>query len=297
MNKKNFLTGFVFLMFFLSLHAQHDTIVLWPGGAPGALGTAPEDVPVLICYHAKVNPMHSAVLICPGGGYITLAMDHEGKQIAEWFNQQGMTAFILRYRVNSWDKKKYAWPYPFYDASRAMRYIRFRAQEWGLDTARVGIIGFSAGGHLASTVGTHFDTDERNLSDPIDRLSARPSFMILCYPVISIRSPYMHSGSKAMLLGNATDTTFLKEYLSNETQVKRNTPPVFIFQTNEDKVVPAEHSISFYLALRQAGVPVEMHIFEPGPHGVGLAKNNEVLRVWPDLLKRWLISKQMLAPK
>jgi acetyl esterase/lipase len=285
----------LFWIIVIPIFSQKDTIILWPGGAPGALGKAPEDIPVLICYHAKNNPTHAAILVCPGGGYITLAMDHEGKQIAEWFNANGVSAYILKYRVNSWDRKKYAWPSAFNDASRAMRYIRYRSKEWNLDTYKIGIIGFSAGGHLASTMGTHFDTDKIISADPIDRLSARPSFMILCYPVISIKEPYMHSGCKSMLLGNNADTVFLNQYLSNETQVKPNTPPTFIFQTNEDKVVPAEHAVSFYLALRKAGIPVEMHIFEPGPHGVGLAQSDNVLHVWPDLLKTWLKGKKIIV--
>jgi len=292
---KNILLFLLIVFSVFPIYSQHDTIVLWPGGAPGALGKAPEDIPVLICYHAKNNPTHAAVLICPGGGYITLAMDHEGKQFGEWFNSIGVSAYIVKYRVNSWDKKKYAWPNAFNDASRAMRYIKYRSKEWNIDTTKLGIIGFSAGGHLVSTVGTHFDTDKRSMTDPIDKLSARPNFMILCYPVISIRKSYMHSGSKSMLLGNNADTAYLKEYLSNETQVKPNTPPTFIFQTNEDKTVPAEHAVSFYLALRKAGIPVEMHIFEPGPHGVGLAKSDSVLSVWPGLLKTWLVGKGIVA--
>jgi acetyl esterase/lipase len=293
--KKLFATLLV-LIISIPVFSQHDTIVLWPGGAPGALGNAPEDIPVLICYHAKNNPTHAAVLLCPGGGYITIVMDH-GEQFGEWFNSIGVSAYVVKYRVNSWDKKKYAWPSAFNDASRAMRYIRYKSEEWNLDTSKIGIMGFSAGGHVASTVGTHFDSDKRNLSDPIDKLSARPNFMILCYPLISIKEPYanVNASSRSWLLGNNADSVFLNQYLSNETQVKPNTPPTFIFQTNEDKGVLAEHAVNFYLALRKAGIPAEMHIFEPGKHGIALAKSDSVLSVWPSLLKTWLIGKNIVA--
>ncbi len=275
--------------------AQSQEIILWPSGAPGALGTAPEDIPSITVYKAKSNPTHAAVLVCPGGGYITLAMDHEGKQIAEWFNSLGVTAFILKYRVNNYENKKYGYPAAFNDASRAIRTIKYRSSEWGIDTSKLGIMGFSAGGHLTSTMGTHFDMGNPLATDPIEKLSSRPTFMILCYPVITFKEATgAHLFSRQMLLGKDPDPK-LVEFLSNETQVKPNTPPTFIFQTNEDETVPAENAVSFYLALRKLKIPVEMHIFEPGKHGVGLAKNDPVLSVWPSLLQTWLAGKGILA--
>lgn len=294
--KKIFILLLGFYITCYQLSAQKDTIVLWPDGAPGALGKDAADIPLIICYPAKNNPTHAAVLVCPGGGYATLAMDHEGVQIAEWYNSIGVSAYILKYRVNTWDHKKYGYPWAFRDASRAMRYIKYKSAGWNLDSAKIGIMGFSAGGHLVSTVGTHFDSDNSGATDPIDKLSARPAFMILCYPVISMKAPYMHSGSRENLVGKSPDSTLLIS-VSNETQVKPNTPPTFIFQTNEDVVVPAEHAVSFYLALRKQNIPAEMHIFEPGQHGVGLAQKNPMLSIWPKLLKNWLISKKIVDPR
>lgn len=274
--------------------AQMQELVLWSEGAPGALGKASEDIPTITYYPAINNPTRAAILICPGGGYTTLAMDHEGKQIAQWFNGLGVTAIILKYRINNYENKKYGYPAAFNDASRAMRTIRSHAAQWNLDTAKIGIIGFSAGGHLASTLGTHFDQGNLSATDPIEKMSSRPSFMILCYPVITMTDPFTHSYSRQMLLGKEPDAK-LVELLSNEKQVKANTPPTFIFQTNADNAVPAENSVYFYLALRKEHIPAEMHIFEPGQHGLGLAQRDSVLSVWPSLLKTWLIGKKIVG--
>jgi len=258
--------------------------LLWPSGAPGAVGTEELDRPTLSIYlPAAEKASGAAVVICPGGSYRNLAMDHEGKQVAEWMNTQGLAAFVLKYRLGP----RYHHPAPLDDAQRALRYVRLHADEFRIQTDRVGIIGFSAGGHLASTAGTHFDTGKPDAADPIDRQSSRPDFMILGYPVITLEPPYAHQGSRNMLLGNEPDPQLI-QLLSNEKRVTAETPPTFIFQTTEDKTVPAENSVLFYLALRKAGVPAEMHIYERGPHGVGLGGKDEILVTWPPRMADWL---------
>lgn len=258
--------------------------LLWPGGAPGALGTDDADRPTLTAYLPPPDrAAGSAVVVCPGGGYAHLAVDHEGRQIADWLNAHGVAAFVLNYRLGP----RYHHPAQLQDAQRALRTVRSRAKDWGIAPGRIGVWGFSAGGHLASSAGTHFDNGDTNAADPIDRVSSRPDFMILAYPVISFTTPYTHRGSLKNLLGDSPDPK-LAEYLSSETQVTSQTPPTFLFHTNADAGVPAENSVLFYLALRKAGVPAEMHIYERGPHGVGLAQSDAVLRSWPDRLADWL---------
>lgn len=252
------------------------TELLWPEGAPGAVGTEDADKPALTIYPAA-QPNGAAVLVCPGGGYVTHAMDHEGKQVAEWFNSFGVTAFVLKYRLGP----RYRHPAMLEDARRAMRIIRSRAKEFGIDPARVGVMGFSAGGHLASTLSNHFQEGER------------PDFAILCYPVISFTTRYTHSGSMRALLGDPPDPALAWE-LSNEVRVTSQTPPTFLFHTNADAGVPPENSVLYYLALRRAGVPAEMHIYQEGRHGVGLAPKDPVLSTWPGRLKDWLMVRGII---
>ena len=212
-----------------------------------------------------------------------LAVDHEGRQIAEWLNARGVAAFVLRYRLGP----RYHHPIELGDAQRALRFVRFHAADYGVANDKIGIWGFSAGGHLASTAGTHFDAGNANAADPIDRLSSRPDFMILAYPVISFTTPYTHRGSLRNLLGDNPDPKLVAS-LSNETQVTSQTPPAFLFHTSTDTGVPPENSVLFYLALRKAGVPAEMHIYERGEHGVGLAPSDPVLSTWPRRLEDWM---------
>jgi len=263
--------------------AEHPVITLWPDGAPGAQGTAAEDKPSLTVYRATENPVNTGVVIFPGGGYAHLALDHEGTQIAEWLNRLGISAFILQYRLGP----RYHHPIELWDAQRSIRYVRAHARDWGIAPDRIGIWGFSAGGHLASTAGTHFDAGDSSASDPINKQSSRPDFMILAYPVITMEEPFVHQGSLHSLLGEKPDPELVRS-LSNESQVNSRTPPTFLFHTTEDQVVPVENSIHFYLALRRAGVPAEMHIYLKGKHGVGLAATDPVLRTWPDHLADWL---------
>jgi acetyl esterase/lipase len=262
---------------------------LWPGGAPLAQGAGDEDRPTLAVYLPE-RPVGTGVVVCPGGGYRNLAIDHEGEQIARWWNSQGVAAFVLKYRLGP----KYRHPVQLGDVQRAIRTVRAGAWRWGVRPDRIGVMGFSAGGHLASTAATHFDAGDAAAADPIARASSRPDFAVLCYPVVSMTSEFTHQGSKTNLLGERPDAA-LAEALSSEKRVTAQTPPTFLFHTHEDTVVPVENSIHFYLALRRAGVPAEMHIFERGRHGVGLAWSDRVLSEWPGLLANWLYSRGLLT--
>jgi acetyl esterase/lipase len=267
---------------------------LWPGAAPLARGDQDVDQPTLTVYlAAKETNTSAAVVVCPGGGYMNLAMDHEGIQVARWLNGFGVNAFVLKYRVGKWDGSGYRHPVPLLDAQRALRTVRSRAKEWGIDPGKIGIMGFSAGGHLASTVGTHFDGGSLEAADLVERVSCRPNFMILIYPVISLRTEYAHRGSRNALLGPDPDLK-LVESLSNETQVTTLTPPTFMIYSDDDPVLP-ENSVLFYLALRKAKVPAELHIFGHGGHGYGLAPKDPTLSGWPKLCEAWLRKQGMLG--
>jgi acetyl esterase/lipase len=280
------------MAFALALLANEpQTIVLWPGGAPGAVGNEDADRPTLTVYLPPADrAVPTGVVVCPGGGYAKLAMDHEGRQVAEWLNSLGVAAFVLKYRLGP----RYRHPAPLEDAKRALRLVRSRAGEFRIAPDRIGVWGFSAGGHLASTLATHFDAGNPAAADPIERVSCRPDFAILAYPVISFATEYAHKGSRRNLLGDNPDPA-LVENLSNEKQVTAQTPPTFLFHTNEDAGVPAENSVLFYLALRRAGVPAELHIYERGRHGVGLAPNDPVLSSWPQRLADWLRVRGLLG--
>lgn len=272
----------------LSAVLQAQTMPLWPGKAPGAIGDEDADRPTLSAYLPE-KASGTAVVVCPGGGYGHLAMDHEGEQIARWLNSLDIAAFVLKYRI----APRYHHPAPILDAQRAIRTVRHRAGEYHVAADRIGIWGFSAGGHLASTAGTHFDAGNPDAADPIDRTSSRPDFLILAYPVISFTTDYTHKGSRRNLLGDNPDPELVRN-LSNELQVTARTPPTFLFHTDGDKGVPAENSVLFYLALRKAGVPAEMHIYEKGPHGVGLAQKDPILSTWAVRLKDWFRTRGLL---
>jgi len=263
--------------------AEPPAFPLWSGPAPGELGTDEKDIPTLTPWIAK-NPNGKAIVVCPGGGYGALAVDHEGKQIAQWLNSQGISAFVLRYRLGP----KYRHPVMIGDAQRAIRTVRARATEFQVNPSKIGIMGFSAGGHLTATAATHFDAGNPSASDGIDRVSSRPDFAVLAYPVITLTNePYVHKGSRRNLLGDSPDPKLVND-LSNELAVTRETPPCFLFHTNADTGVPPENSILFYLALRKHGIPAELHIYENGPHGVGLAWSDVALSSWPARLADWL---------
>jgi acetyl esterase/lipase len=259
-------------------------IHLWADQAPGQQGTADSDIPTITVYLPRTTPAGmSAVIVCPGGSYINLAMNHEGRQVANFLNSQGIIAFVLKYRLGP----KYHHPVELGDAQRALRMLRAHAADWHIAADRIGILGFSAGGHLAMSASTHFDAGQTSAADPLDRVSNRPDFSILGYPVISLVEPWTHKGSKDNLLGANPDPELAKS-LSGEQSVRKDTPPTFIFQTNADTTVPAENAVYYYLALRKAGIPAEMHIFEKGPHGLGLAMADPAISEWSKLLTNWL---------
>lgn len=251
-----------------AMRAQ-EVVPLWPNGAPGAMGKEEKDIPTLTLYPAPADKASgAAMVILPGGGYGGLA-GHEGKDYALWLNENGVAGFVVKYRLGSGG---YRHPRMLEDAARALRTVRTRAEEWKVDPKRIGIMGSSAGGHLASTLLTHFDAGDPNASDTIDRASSRPDLGILCYPVITMGDK-THQGSRNNLLGtNATPQ--LMWFLSNELQVTPETPPTFVWHTVEDKAVPVENSLMFAAALQRAGVPFDLHVYEKGRHGIGLANGH-----------------------
>jgi acetyl esterase/lipase len=259
-------------------------MLLWPGGAPGAVGDADDDKPTLTAYlPAGANPTKTAVIVAPGGGYQHLSMVKEGSDVAHWLNAHGVAAFVLKYRLGM----KYHNPVELGDAQRAIRMVRAHAAEYGVATDHIGMWGFSAGGHLAASAGTMFDAGKAGAADAIDQQSSRPDFLVLAYPVITMEDPYVHAGSKKYLLGDAPDAA-LVDAMSTELRVTAQTPPTFLFVTTDDGTVPVMNSVMFYSALAKAKVPVEMHIFQHGGHGAGLAPTNPQLSVWPDLLIKWM---------
>lgn len=260
---------------------SNQPIKLWPKGAPGALGSEPDDVPTLTPFLPSEKSTGAVVIVCPGGGYTHLA-DHEGRPVAEWLNSIGVTAFVLKYRIGP----KYHHPAPLQDAARAIRTVRARAAEWKIDPKRIGILGFSAGGHVASTIGTHFDAGNPSADDPIEQVSSRPDLLVLIYPVITM-GEFTHGGSKKQLIGANASPEMVK-LLSNEEQITKQTPPTFLVHTTNDAAVPVENSLHFAEQLRKSGVPFELHIYERGPHGFGLGGNDPVLSTWPARCADWL---------
>ena len=263
---------------------EPQTIRLWQGRAPGALGDAPEDVPTLTIYMppSTTGPM-TAVIVAPGGGYRALSMNKEGRLPAAYLNTLGIAAFVLKYRLGP----KYHHPIELGDMQRAIRTVRSRAAEWHIAPERIGVMGFSAGGHLASHASTHVEGEGAAPADEIDRASSRPNFAILGYPVISLSEAWTHQGSRTNLLGENASAELARR-LSTDTQVTSRTPPTFLFHTNADTAVPVENSVHYFLALRKAGVPAEMHIFKDGPHGVGMPMNDAALSEWPKVLANWM---------
>jgi acetyl esterase/lipase len=267
-------------------------MLLWPAGAPGALGDEDVDKPTLTVFlPAAPNTTKTGVVVAPGGGYTHLAMEKEGFAFARWLNERGVAAFVLQYRLGP----KYHHPVELEDAQRAIRMVRAQAAEYGVATDHIGMWGSSAGGHLAATAGTKFDSGKTDGSDVVERQGSKPDFLILSYPVITFHEPDLHRGSLKFLLGDMPDPNLVDE-LSAETQVTKKTPPTFIFTTTDDKTVPVVNSVMFYSALVKAGVPAEMHIFQHGAHGAGLAPGNPQLSDWPDLLAKWMRECGYMAP-
>ena len=272
------------------LGADVTTIPLWTGKAPMLLPEKPNDAPTLTIYKpAKEKSVPTAIIVCPGGGYGGLAIGHEGKEPAEFLNSIGITACVLKYR----HAPGYRHPVPMMDAQRAIRHVRFHARDLGVDPSKIGIWGFSAGGHLASTVSTHFKGEGLDPMDPIDKISSRPDFSILCYPVITLEPPHAHMGSRRNLLGNNPDQALVTS-LCNHLQVSKETPPTFLFHTKADKAVVIENSMLYREACQKAGVPVELVVYDQGQHGVGLASKDPVLSEWPKKLQKWMDSRGLL---
>jgi len=265
--------------------AAPDTVRLWPDGAPGAVGTAPADRPTLTVHRPPAErATGTGVVICPGGGYTALATNKEGHEVAQWFNSLGITAFVLKYRLGP----RYHHPAQIRDAQRALRHVRAEAEAYGIAPNRLGIMGFSAGGHLAATTATLFDRSFGAPQDSLRAYSARPDLLILAYPVISLTDTFTHEGSRQNLLGDDPGPERL-QLLSPDQQVSARTPPTFLFSTDADTGVPPENSVAFYRALRDADVPAELHVYERGPHGVGMAAGDYALSSWMDRLADWLV--------
>ncbi len=265
--------------------AEPQTIRLWEAGAPGALGQDEKDIPTALVYlPSGATEPTGAIVIFPGGGYGNLAIDHEGHQIAAWANEMGLAGIIVSYRHRA---RGYGHPAPMLDAQRAIRLTRQNAQQWNIDPAKVGVIGFSAGGHLVTTVLTHFDAGDAGADDTVERHSCRPDFGIVCYAVIALGEDFTHVGSMRNLLGEAPQPELIKN-LSNEKQVTSETPACFVWSTAEDKVVPVENSLRFVSALVKAGVSAELHVFPQGRHGIGLGADIPGAHQWPSLCHDWL---------
>ncbi|HVT89608.1 MAG TPA: alpha/beta hydrolase [Tepidisphaeraceae bacterium] len=269
MNKIVCLAALTMLTSTIRSFAQEAEIPLWPNGAPGALGTAPKDIPSLTPFiSSKASDKNGTIIILPGGGYQHLAA-HEGHDYAVFLNQRGITTFVLKYRLAS---DGYHHPSMEQDVARAVRYVRANAEKYKIDSDKIGVMGSSAGGHLASTLLTHYDAGDANAADPIDKISSKPDFGILCYAVITM-GENTHAGSRRGLLGDNPSPELVKEF-SNELQVTDKTPPCFIWHTRDDRTVPVENSINFADALKKNNVPFELHIYEHGNHGLGLGDRN-----------------------
>ena len=274
--------------------AAGSTVLLWPNGAPGALGDSAEDKPTLTVFLPAdgTNVTKTGVVVAPGGGYQHLATGKEGDDVARWLNARGVAAFVLKYRLGP----RYHNPIELGDAKRALRMVRANAAQYGVDPQRVGMWGFSAGGHLTATAGTQFDAGDASSADAIERQGSRPDFMVLAYPVITFEEPYAHRGSRKYLLGDSPDAALVTA-MSAETRVTKETPPTFLFATSDDATVPVMNSVMFYTALMKAGVPAEMHLFLHGAHGAGLAAGNPELRVWPELVATWMRKNGWMAER
>ena len=263
---------------------------LWPKGAPGAVGEEERDKPSITPFLAPEDKATGAAcIVCPGGGYGGLMTSYEGDEVAQWLNGIGVHGFVLRYRLGP----RYHHPAMMNDVNRAVRMVRARAAEWKVDPDKIGVWGFSAGGHLAATAATHFDDGKADADDPVEKASSRPNYAIMTYPVISLVAPYTHMGSTKNLLGDKINDMELRAFLSPEKQVTPKTPPCFLMHTSEDGV-SAENSIDFYSALKKANVPAELHVYEKGKHGYGLGLKDPVLKSWPERLTEWLRVRGML---
>jgi acetyl esterase/lipase len=275
---------------FLDIQTMH----LWPAKPPGAVGNSPQDIPTLTIFKPSDRTNGTAVIVAPGGAYQRLAANHEGRQVADWLAARGITAFVLQYRLG----KNYPLPTPLIDAQRAIKTVRARAKEFDLDPNRIGMLGFSAGGHLTAAAGTMYHEGAADAADPIDRVSDRPNFLVLGYPAL-LMLRYGEKGRLAYCTAIEMKTGCDKDYLdrfSPELHVDARTPPTFLFHTTDDGTVPASDSVVFYSALLKAGVPAELHVFEHGHHGMGLGAGDMAVGQWPALLETWMRGRGLFAP-
>jgi acetyl esterase/lipase len=268
------------------------TYRLWDGDAPGARGSAEEDVPTLTLFRVHAGTGNgTAVVVAPGGAYRGLAANLEGRQVADWFAARGVTAFVLRYRLG----KTYLYPTPLLDARRAIRFVRSHAADFDVAPERIGMMGFSAGGHLTAMAGTMFEPGREDASDPVEHASSRPDFIILGYPWLNAMTPNQKSLSYCSALGIPEPECGAFEQYSPDRHVTKDTPPAFIYHTTDDELVPVDASVSFYRALAAAGVSAEMHLFRAGKHGSGLGLGDAALDMWPSLLEAWLRGRGLLT--
>ena len=292
--KKTFALFTLVIISFTSM-AQDFKLKVWPNGAPDNNGmTQPEEVfegkrvrnvseAEIYVYLPKIGiNTGAALVICPGGGYAMEAMDHEGYDMAEWLTTQGVAGIVLKYRLpNGHDQ------IPLEDVQRAIRLVRQKAAEWGINPTKIGVAGSSAGGHLASTAGTKFDLGKTGAIDLVEKFSCRPDFMLLLYPVITFNEEFGHMGSRVNLIGPGNKWELVEKY-SNELQVTSQTPPAFIVLADDDGAVPPRNSIEFYLAMKRYKIPAELHIFREGGHGFGMNKKNLPVDQWPNLFSQWM---------
>jgi acetyl esterase/lipase len=269
------------------------TIRLWPGDAPEAKGKACEDTPTLTIFEPQRGRANgSAVVIFPGGAYVNLAGNLEGRQVADWFTARGFRAFILSYRLSS---NGYLLPVPLLDARRAIQTVRARARDYHIDPKRIVVIGFSAGGHLAALAGTQFVPGNPDAEDAIERVSSRPDYLVLGYPWIGAISSDTSHLSYCKLFNVMDRCEALRVAYSPDLFVTKETPPTFWYHTFNDETVPVEQGLRFYEALVKAGVPAEAHIFANGSHGTGLGAGDAALDQWPNLLENWLRAQGLLT--
>jgi acetyl esterase/lipase len=313
MYKRFLILGVLLITAPVSLAADPTEIRLWPEVAPGSEGAGhvkefvqergtpdrPDrriqgvTVPVVTVYRPeRAKNTGTAIVICPGGGYSGVVIDKAGHEIARYLESIGITAIVLKYRLPRPEGFTFDSDVPWLDASRAVRLTRHRATEWDLDADRIGIMGFSAGGHLASTVATRFDSGNRESADPVDRLSSRPDFQALIYPVISFQDEIANMGSRRNLIGNDPDAELIDRY-SNEFQVTEQSPPAFLVSTYDDHV-KAENILRYFKALRVVNVPVEMHVYEVGGHGYGIRPTGKPVSTWHHRFSEWLKERGLL---
>ena len=309
MQKNLFLTTLILISCFFTISAQTPLIPLWENGVPSCQNEQEMEVrnderigrviskvnqPTLELFLPSESQSNgTGVVICPGGGYTILAYDWEGTSMAKWLNTLGVSAFVLRYRLPRWESEECRDQVALADAQRAIRLVRSKASEWKVNPEKIGIMGFSAGGHLASTAGTHYDRGNPQSNDPIEKQSCRPDFMILMYPVVTMDSNYAHMGSRENLIGKNPSPVEVFSF-SNEKMITPDTPPTLLIHANDDKAVVPENSVHFYLALRKNGVPAAMHIFDKGEHGFSFGKGKGIVEEWPKLCEGWLRGRGLL---